>query len=249
VLPQIPDRDGDGVLDDVDKCPDVVGEKDQDGCIAPEGMVWITGGTFWMGSPEGEGSDDEKPRHQVTVDGFYMDKTEVTQAEYERVMGNNPSIFKGCPYCPVENVSWHDAKAYCDKVGKRLPTEAEWEYAARAGTTTPYYWGNGSPDVYAWYKDNSGEKTQPVGQKKPNAWGLYDMSGNVWEWCSDWYGEKYYAESPGQNPQGPTGGQYRVLRGGSWDLYPEFLRSANRYRFEPVFRNLNFGFRCVRSRY
>jgi len=212
-----------------------------------DGMVWIEGGTFMMGS--NDGGSDEKPVHQVTVNGFYMDKTEVTQAEYERVMGNNPSSFKNCPDCPVEKVSWHDAKAYCEKVGKRLPTEAEWEYAARAGSTTKYYWGNGAPDAYAWYGGNSGKKTHPVGQKQPNAWGLYDMSGNVWEWCSDWYNEDYYANSPAQDSKGPSSGTGRVLRGGSWFNLPESLRSANRVRNGPDDRFINNGFRCVRSRY
>ena len=212
-----------------------------------DGMVWIEGGTFMMGS--NDGGSDEKPVHQVTVNGFYMDKTEVTQAEYERVMGNNPSSFKNCPDCPVESVSWDDAKAYCEKVGKRLPTEAEWEYAARAGSTTKYYWGNGAPDAYAWYDGNSGQKTHPVGQKQPNAWGLYDMSGNVWEWCSDWYNEDYYANSPAQDSKGPSSGTGRVLRGGSWFNLPESLRSANRVRNGPDDRFINNGFRCVRSRY
>jgi len=247
VLPQIPDRDGDGVLDDVDKCPDEVGKVEFDGCKEqpPKGMALIPGGTFMMGSNDGE--SDEKPVHQVTVNGFYMDKTEVTQAEYERVMGTNPSYFKGCPDCPVEKVIWYDAKEYCDKVGKRLPTEAEWEYAARAGSTTKYYWGNGAPDAYAWYNGNSESKTHPVGQKQPNAWGLYDMSGNVWEWCSDWY-DLDYSKSSSQNPQGPSSGEYRVLRGGLWGNLPVILRSAVRYRFAPDSRLIVSGFRCVRSR-
>ena len=210
-------------------------------------MVWIEGGTFMMGS--NDGSSDEKPVHQVTMSGFYMDKTEVTQAEYERVMGTNPSNFKGCPTCPVEKVSWHDAKAYCEKVGKRLPTEAEWEYAARAGTTTTYYWGNGSPDAYAWYNGNSGSKTHAVGQEQPNTWGLYDMSGNVWEWCSDWYDENYYSNSPSQNPQGASSGKSRVLRGGSWSCIGNYLRCAARGGDVPDARDSGGGFRCVRSRY
>jgi formylglycine-generating enzyme required for sulfatase activity len=219
-----------------------------DGTQSKDGMVWIEGGSFNMGSNDGE--SNEKPVHQVTVSGFYMDKTEVTQAEYERVMGNNPSHFKRCPTCPVEQVSWDDAMAYCQKTGKRLPTEAEWEYAARAGSTTKYYWGNGSLDAYAWYSGNSGSKTHAAGQKQPNAWGLYDMSGNVYEWCSDWYNEGYYAKSPSNNPQGAGDGQYRVLHGGSWyDENPELLRSADRRFGEPGYRLNLAGFRCVRSRY
>ena len=211
-----------------------------------EGMVWIEGGTFMMGSNDGE--SNEKPVHQVTVSGFYMSKYEVTQAEYEQVMGNNPSKFTDCPTCPVENVSWHDAVAYCEKVGKRLPTEAEWEYACRAGSTGKYYWGDAMDGSYAWYSDNSGGKTHPVGQKLPNAGGLYDMSGNVWEWCSDWYDENYYSSSPAQNPLGASGGSSRVLRGGSWDDFIDFYRSAGRNYYGPDYRDGYGGFRVVLPR-
>jgi formylglycine-generating enzyme required for sulfatase activity len=212
-----------------------------------DGMVWVDGGSFMMGSSDG--FSDQKPLHQVTVSGFYMDKTQVTRAEYERVMGTNPSSLEGCPDCPVDNVSWHDAKTYCEKVGKRLPTEAEWEYAARAGTTTSYYWGNGSPDAYAWHLGNSGFTTHSVGQKQPNAWGLYDMIGNVWEWCSDWYDENYYTNSPSQNPQGAASGTDRVLRGASCYFRSSALRPATRAKSDPDdHHNSLIGFRCVRSR-
>jgi sulfatase modifying factor 1 len=211
-----------------------------------ENMVWIEGGSFPMGDTAVE--EDEKPVHTVTVDGFYMDKYEVTQAEYTRVMGDNPSEFQNCPTCPVEKVSWDDAQAYCKKVHKRLPTEAEWEYAACAGSITRYYWGNSFDGAQGWYSSNSGDKTHPVGQKKPNAWGLFDMSGNVWEWCSDWYDGSYYKNSPLQNPQGPSSGSYRVLRGGSWKDGGGGLRSAKRSRDDPGDRDGGIGFRCVCSR-
>jgi formylglycine-generating enzyme required for sulfatase activity len=209
-------------------------------------MAKIPAGSFMMGSPSGIGSDDERPQHRVTLDGFLMDKTEVTQAEYTKVMGSNPSGFKNCPSCPVEIVNWSEAKSYCEKVGKRLPTEAEWEYACRAGTTTQYYWGNEMDGNYGWFDGNSSNKTHPVGEKKPNAWGLYDMSGNVWEWCSDWYDEGYYKSSPESNPSGASSGRYRVLRGGSWGSNGSYLRSGYRDWDSPDRRAYINGFRCAR---
>jgi sulfatase modifying factor 1 len=218
---------------------------------ASSGMVLIKGGTFMMGSNTGYA--DEKPVHKVTVSGLYMDKTEITQAEYERVMGANPSIFKDCRNCPVEQVSWDDADAYCRKVGKRLPTEAEWEYAARAGSATKYYWGNDVDTGYAWYNENSGSNTHPVGRKKPNAWGLYDMSGNVWEWCSDWYAS-YNKTSPVQDSEEPEElktlrqkQRKRVLRGGSWNDNKYYLRSSFRYFYNAEVRDYYVGFRCARD--
>jgi formylglycine-generating enzyme required for sulfatase activity len=171
-------------------------------------MVFVEGGTFQMGS----NSDyNELPVHTVTVSSFYMDKTEVTQAEYRKVMGKNPSRFSGCDDCPVESVSWHDANEYAKKVGKRLPTEAEWEYAARGGSKSKGYTYSGSNgiDAVGWYDDNSDDKTHPVAQKQPNELGLYDMSGNVWEWCSDRYGS--YSSSPQNNPQGPNSGSVALF--------------------------------------
>ena len=212
----------------------------------PPGMVYVAGGTFQMGSDE---DSDEKPIHTVTVSSFFMDKTEVTQAQYKKVMGKNPSKFSGCDDCPVENVSWHDANEYAKKVGKRLPTEAEWEYAARGGST-------GSPTTYAgsndlgavgWYSGNSGRKTHPVGQKDPNELGLYDMSGNVWEWCADWYDGSYYKQSPKNDPQGPNSGSNRVLRGGGWYYDDYDCRVAIRSRYFPYFSYYDFGFRLVLS--
>jgi formylglycine-generating enzyme required for sulfatase activity len=214
---------------------------------ALSGMVWIPGGRFVMGSPEGVGNTNEHPQHAVIVNGFYMDTTEVTQAEYTRVMGVNPSRFKENAACPVENVTWNDAMTYCRKVGKRLPTEAEWEYACRAGSTTLNYWGGDRNEKHAWYRENSEQINHPmaVGRKKPNKFGLYDMIGNVWEWCSDWFDSTYYEISPLQNPQGPDSGMHRVFRGGSWLNNVATLRSAIRDGAVPEDQSGLFGFRCV----
>ena len=212
----------------------------------PIGMVFVEGGTFQMGS---NSESDEKPIHTVTVSSFYMDKTEVTQAEYRKVMGKNPSHFSGCDDCPVENVSWHDANEYAKKVGKRLPTEAEWEYAARGGNKSKGYRYSGSNgiDAVGWYYDNSGGKTHPVAQKQPNELGLYDMSGNVWEWCSDWYSDSYYRSSPKNDPQGPNSGSRRVLRGGCFGCSVNVCRVAYRSRSYPGNREVSCGFRLVLS--
>jgi formylglycine-generating enzyme required for sulfatase activity len=185
-------------------------------------MVLIPAGSFRMGSADGD--EDEAPAHKVTINRpFYLGKYEVTQAQWEAVMGSNPSGFKG-ETNPVENVSWDDVQEFIKRLnekegttGYRLPTEAEWEYAARAGTDTHYFFGNdeGELSKYAWYEDNSGEETHPAGQMQPNPWGLYDIYGNAWEWVEDWYEEGYYAESPGTDPKGQSSGSYRVLRGGS----------------------------------
>jgi formylglycine-generating enzyme required for sulfatase activity len=186
-------------------------------------FVLIPAGEFTMGSPENEqGRDSNEPQHKVKITKpFYMQTTEVTQAQWKAVMGNNPSYFKGNDL-PVETVSWDDAQEFIKKLSAkegvkyRLPTEAEWEYACRAGSTTKFYFGEDESklDEYAWYHNNSDGKTHPVGQKKPNAWGLYDMHGNVWEWCQDWYGADYYKNSPAEDPQGPASAESRVLRGG-----------------------------------
>ena len=223
-------------------------------------FVYVPGGCFQMGSNNGD--SDEKPAHKVCLEGFWMGKYEVTQAQWETVMGKNPSYFKGADR-PVEQVSWNDAQAFLKKLNGnpsqsplnqggqrgvfRLPSEAEWEYAARAGTQTAYSFGDDSNQLgdYAWFYDNSGNKTHPVGQKKPNAFGLYDMHGNVWEWCQDWYNESYYANSPQENPQGPSSGQYRLLRGGSWNCLTTYCRSANRYYSPPDLRYDSLGVRVL----
>ena len=214
------------------------------------GMIFVQGGTFEMGSNDGQ--DDEKPVHRVTVSDFYIGKYEVTQKEWKEVMGNNPSYNKG-DNLPVEQVSWDDIQEYLQKLnaktGKnyRLPTEAEWEYAARGGNKSRGYTysGSNSIDNVAWYSSNSGNETHAVGRKQANELGIYDMSGNVWEWCNDWYGENYYNNSPLQNPQGPTSGTYRVLRGGSFDGGDNNGRVASRVNFDPDVRYFIFGFRVV----
>ena len=218
-------------------------------------MVAIKGGTFQMGS--NDGYDSEKPIHSVTVSDFSIGKTEVTQAQWVAVMGSNPSSFKG-DNLPVEQVSWDDIQVFLDKLnaktGKtfRLPTEAEWEFAAGASTGSATgrdkYAGTDSESSlgnYAWYDANSGSKTHPVGTKQPNSFGLYDMSGNVWEWCSDWYGDSYYANSPQNNPKGATTGSYRVNRGGGWIIVAAFCRVAGRDRGTAGGRHIGLGFRLV----
>jgi formylglycine-generating enzyme required for sulfatase activity len=218
-------------------------------------MVRVKGGTFTMGATAEQGGDaydDEKPAHQVTLSSFMMGQTEVTQELWEAVMGNNPSSFKGAKR-PVERVSWDDCQEFIKKLNAltgqnfRLPTEAEWEYAARGGSKSQGYKYSGSNNVddVAWYAGNSGDKTHEVATKQPNELGLYDMSGNVREWCQDWYGENYYSSSPSSNPQGPSSGSYRVRRGGSWINNARFCRVARRYRGDADFRYGNLGFRLA----
>ncbi len=216
-------------------------------------MVLIKGGTFDMGDVWGDGYSDERPVHTVTVSDFYMSKYEVTQKLWKEVMGNNPSGFSGCDDCPVEKVSWNDIQDFLKKLNRktgkkyRLPYEAEWEYAAREGGKKDYkYSGSNNADGVAWYDDNSGSKTHPVGQKQPNALGLYDMSGNVREWCEDWYDEDYYKNSPSVNPKGPVSGTHRVVRGGSWYSTTYLLRASDRCWNDPDSRDNGVGFRlCV----
>ncbi len=209
--------------------------------------VWIPPGTFRMGCSPGDSEcrDDEKPRHQVTISkGFWMGQTEVTQEAYERVMGTNPSYdgaridagFKGAKL-PVEYVDWNEAQNYCQQAGMRLPSEAEWEYAARAGTTGSSY---GDINGIAWYQGNSGRTTHEVGQKVPNSWGLYDFLGNVLEWVADWYADQYLPD-----PHGPAFGTARVLRGGSWNGKPGSWRLSVRERGFPAARNSSIGVRCA----
>ncbi|MBI3814820.1 MAG: formylglycine-generating enzyme family protein [Nitrospinae bacterium] len=186
-------------------------------------MVLIPAGEFMAGVP---GS-----LKGMVITEFYIDKYEVTQREYEQVMGKNPSRFKGSNL-PVEQVTWHEAKEYCGKVGKRLPTEWEWEKAAKAGTTTTYYWGESESMAgdYAWYDKNSGDKTHPVGQKKPNGYGLYDTAGNVWEWTNSDY---------------DISGEYNTLRGGSWFNRTSSVRPSARGSGAPDYRSSDSGFRCA----
>jgi len=214
-------------------------------------MVFVDGGTFMMGSNNGE--DDEKPVHEVTLSSYYIGKYEVTQAQWQAVMGNNPSDNGSCNNCPVEQVSWNDMQGYIQKLnaqtGKqyRLPTEAEWEYAARGGNKSRNYTFSGSDDInsVAWYDGNSGDKTHTVGGKQYNELGIYDMSGNVWEWCADWYGN--YRSRRVSNPKGPSSAESRLLRGGSWLGNPQDCRAANRGGYNPDNKFSNFGFRLVFS--
>ncbi|GHT78352.1 hypothetical protein FACS1894130_04760 [Spirochaetia bacterium] len=234
----------------------------------PEDFVFIQGGTFTMGSPASEPNHAvDETQHQVTVSGFFMGKYEVTQEEYAEVMGTNPSKFKG-PNLPVETVRWFDAVEYCNKRsqregltpaytirgtavtwdrnanGYRLPTEAEWEFACRAGTTESYY-SERTVNNAGWYADNSRRKAHPVGKKQVNAWGLYDMYGNVWEWCWDWYG--WYDGMAQTDPVGLVSGSHRVRRGGSWSSRGGYmLRSAYRGYGTPSIRDSDIGFRLVR---
>jgi formylglycine-generating enzyme required for sulfatase activity/serine/threonine protein kinase len=255
-------------------------------------FVEIEGGEFLMGSPDDdkEAKDDEKPQHRVRVSPFYLGATEVTQAQYRAVMGNNPSHFsstgagkrqiagQATDSYPVENVSWFDAIRFCNAMsrrdrlapyyakggrsapqdvripslagtGYRLPTEAEWEFACRAGTTTRYFFGEGPPKLgeYAWYEGNSRSMTHPVAVKHPNGLGLYDIYGNVWEWCWDWHLEGYARNSPFIDPQGPLLGSCRVGHGGSWAHDPNGCRSATRDYTAPVGRDKNLGFRVARN--
>ncbi len=201
-----------------------------------DGFVLVKGGTFTMGCTDEQKDceDDEKPAHKVTLSDFYISPYEVTQQQWKQVMSANPSkASKDCDQCPVENVSWEEVQDYLEKLNAqghgrnyRLPTEAEWEYAARGGNVTKGFLYSGSKDIslVAWYNGNSGNKTQLVGKRKPNELGLYDMSGNVWEWCSDWYGA--YTSGNQTNPTGPSSGSSRVLRGGSWNDYPQDCRVA-----------------------
>ena len=228
----------------------------------PTGMVWIEPGTFTMGSPSSEpGRDsDEGPQTVVTLtQGFWLGRYEVTQREYQAVRGVNPSFSKG-DNLPVENVSWNDAVAYCQERTQqeraagtlpegwayRLPTEAEWEYACRAGTTSRFSFGDSDTDLgqYAWYSSNSSSRTHPVGEKLPYPWGLYDMHGNVWEWCLDWYGSGLPGGSV-TDPKGPSSGSVRVLRGGGWSDVAGGCRSATRFGDYPDGRYGYFGFRVL----
>ena len=263
-------------------------------------MLLIPAGDFMMGSSEGR--DDEQPVHRVSLDAFYLDKYEVTNALFQkfveksnyettaerqgRAAGVTPDgewdIISGANWLrpeggetvfesnraehPVVSISWYDADAYCRWVDKRLPTEAEFEYASRAGTRTIYWWGDGSPGsrrvaniadesskrrfpslpIMEGYDDGY-ERTAPVGSFDPNPWGLYDMIGNVWEWTADWYAEDYYRNSPERNPIGPLSGQYKVLRGGSWHNGPLGVRAAYRRSSQPAYPYDHIGCRCAKT--
>ena len=214
-------------------------------------FVLIPAGTFTMGSDTGE--TDERPAHQVKISRpFYLGKYEVTQEQWQAVMGTNPSLFQGDPKRPVEQVAWQDAQEFIRRLNAkenvkiyRLPTEAEWEYAARAGTTTTYSFGNDVSQLrqYGWYADNAAKQTHPVGQLQPNPWGLYDMHGNVWEWVLDWSGR--YPAGAVTDPQGPDSGSQHMRRGGGWNNGASYCRSSNRYSVVG-FRDDFLGLRVVR---
>jgi formylglycine-generating enzyme required for sulfatase activity len=237
----------------------------------PNDMVRISGGQFQMG----DNSEVDAPRHQVTVSDFLIDKTLVTQEQYEKAMGDNPARWKGARN-PVEQVRWSDAVRFCNKRselqglqpcydlktwkcdfnadGYRLPTEAEWEYACRAGASTAYFFGEDASKLgeYAWFDKNSGAHPRPVGEKQPNSWGLYDICGDLWEWCNDFYKVDYYKESPATDPKGPDTGQTKVVRGGAWRFSAEKCRSGYRYNENPGYADVCFGydiygFRCARK--
>jgi formylglycine-generating enzyme required for sulfatase activity len=248
--------------------------------------VWIPAGTFMMGCSPGDSEcdRDERPAHQVTISrGFWMGQTEVTVGAYKRFAAATGRAMPSEPEYsgralnpgwrdesqPMGNVTWDDAAAYCQWAGGRLPTEAEWEHAARAGSSAVRY---GDLDAVAWYANNSGRSRldsariwaqdssnygrrldanqngpHPVGRKRPNGLGLYDMLGNTWEWVADWYDAVYYAQSPSEDPRGPSSGQYRVVRGGSWGNYPRIVRVSGRSSYTPGVWNNHFGFRCARE--
>ncbi|MCP4258125.1 MAG: formylglycine-generating enzyme family protein, partial [Planctomycetes bacterium] len=224
-------------------------------------MVYIKGGCFDMGNifgeEEGEWVGDERPVHTVCVGDYYLGKTEVTQKQWVDIMGHNPSKFKSGDR-PVERVSWNSVQDFIKKLNKatgmnyRLPTESEWEYAARNGGGKEKWAGTGKEselDEYAWYYSNSArDGTHAVAEKEPNGLGLYDMMGNVWEWCSDWYDRNYYENSPAKNPQGPSDGATRVLRGGGWKSKLKHLRTVDRNDFVPTSKKFaNIGFRLARN--
>ena len=218
-------------------------------------MIRVQGGTFTMGATReqgGDGDSDEKPAHRVTLSSFSIGQTEVTQELWEAVMGSNPSYSKGAKR-PVEQVSWNDCQEFVKKLNAltgqhfRLPTEAEWEYAARGGSKSKgyYFSGSNSLDDVVWHGGNSGLRTHDVATKQPNELGIYDMSGNVWEWCQDWYGSDYYSSSPSSNPTGPASGSSRVYRGGGWSSFASSFRVADRNGNLADFRNDNLGFRLA----
>jgi formylglycine-generating enzyme required for sulfatase activity len=235
---------------------DDTGNVIEDAPLNDTNMVFVKGGTFTMGCTAEQGSDCydyEKPAHQVTLSDFYIGKYEVTQAQWKAVMGSNPSNYSGCDSCPVEQVSWDDVQEFIQKLNAktglnyRLPTEAEWEYAARGGAQSRgyKYSGSNSVDEVAWYAGYSEYKTHPAGTKKANELGIYDMSGNVYEWCSDWYGA--YSSEAQTNPKGPSSASARVARGGSWNHSASSCRVACRGADAPGTRSNLMGFRLARN--
>ncbi len=234
-------------------------------------MATIPGGSFQMGTADtgDEWLAQSRPVRPVSVDSFQLSVTEITQEQFQRVMGRNPSLMRGDSTRPVDQVSWIDAVEFCNKLselaglhpcysplsrechfpagGFRLPTEAEWEFACRAGTTTKYYFGDSEQDLghAGWYRDNSRGSTHPVAGLRPNRFGLFDMHGNVWEWCNDWFGD--YGDRDTLNPRGPNRSHSKVVRGGAWHYAANGCTSAYRHRAQPEFRLSFVGFRVARS--
>ena len=214
------------------------------GKSVPIGMVLVPAGSYIAGSDK---YNDERPSREIHLDAFFIDRFEVTQEEFKEIMNFNPSEFRG-ESLPVDRVDWYQARDYCSKSGKRLPTEAEWEKSARSGSYSKYYWGEETDDSYAWHWDNSDRKTHPVGEKKPNKLGLYDTAGNVWEWTADWYDQNYYQNRSSRNPKSPFNGKHKVLRGGSFMDKVDGLRVTRRNWDLPSSKFKNFGFRCVKNK-
>ena len=227
------------------------------GATAPAEMILIEGACFMMGSKLGD--VDEKPVHQVCLSPFKIDKHEVTQASFQQTMGTNPSLTVVGDH-PVDNVTWDEAKEFCEKTDKRLPTEAEWEYAARGGADTEYHWSqsfdgkkgnfcdaNCTLNIKTASMDDGYKTAAPVGSFPANPFGLYDMAGNVTEWVNDFMLENYYQVSPKKDPQGPPSGESFIVRGGAWNSNPHYLRSANRTSFLHDYRHDGIGFRCAAS--
>jgi formylglycine-generating enzyme required for sulfatase activity len=222
-------------------------------------MIFVKGGTFTMGCTYEQGTDcedDEKPPQKVVLMDYYINKFEVTLEEWKTIMGINldKSQQIECDHCPVTNISWFDIQNFINKLDDltgiqyRLPTEAEWEYAARGGNLSRNfkYCGSNNLNEVAWFSINSKERVQKVGQKFSNELGLYDMSGNVWEWCSDWYNE-HNVDGTLFDPRGPSKGKYKIMRGGSWDNGDRSCRTTNSSGFEPDFKDISLGFRLSRS--
>lgn len=236
------------------------------------GMALLPATNYFLGSPDGQGDPDEHPAAEIYLDAFYMDKTEVTLKDYMEFAnttganfpewaaknnkfnietGKSPyyrrlkPLITGCPDCPVFGVNWNDARAYCFWKKKRLPTEAEWEAAARGGSRYPHSFAPQAAAPYAWTEENSGNIPHPVAKKKPNQYGIYDMHGNMWEWVADPYDKTYYATRPKKNPAGPLMGKEHTIRGGAWSIDVDSARSANRASFSGG--NDDIGFRCAAS--
>lgn len=233
-----------------DPAPEVVNAKD--GTV----LVFIPPGEFMMGSPEGQGKEDEHPRHAVFLDGYYIAAKEVTQAQYRRFCQESkremPEQNVQGDDLPVVNVTWEDAAAYCRWAGLRLPTEAEWEKAARGGADTVYWWGDIGLHTQANFSGISGpdkwDEVSPVGSFPANRYGVYDTAGNVWEWVADWFDPGYYQKSPAKDPPGPASGDTRILRGGSWDGPADYMRPARRAYDVRDYSSTLLGFRCARDK-